>query len=398
MSWKAYPTAWPTQQAMRNAASRWHRRRLLTTTQRQAIEAAYPLGFYRPGLLLRIGLFLFTCVGVAGAVAFLALFGAIAQLEDFRLLGWAVALGCLAGLELLIRSSRHYHSGSDTALLYIALATLAVLLTDAAETLMPAAYRYTDSLANPYLPLLLLPLLVLLLLATIRYADRLVAAALYLTFLLLTANWLLQMPAGQLLLPFVLMLVAAGTYRLLRRLRQRPDYLYYHPCLQVLKILTLATFYLAGNYYIVREGNAQLSGLYPSAQIPLAPLFYLFTALIPVVYIAVGLRQPSRVWLLTGLAATAFSLFTLRYYRAILPPEIAAVLAGVLLLGVAAWATRYLRPARHDLTSLPNDEQLPHFNLESLVVAQTAVVPQAPPAGLEFGGGHSGGAGAEGTY
>jgi hypothetical protein len=398
MKMKAYPLQWATQEAMQDAASRWFRRQLLTAAQHQAIIAAYQPDFYRPGRLLRIGLVLFTCVGVAGATAFLALFGAAARLEDFRLLGWAVALGCLGTQEAVIREFRHYRSGADSALLYIGLVALALLLAEAADHLLPPGGTYSSGFGSPHYALLLLPILALLLLATLRYADWLVAAVAYVVLLAVLANWLLQLAIGRLLLPFALMLTAVGAYALLRRLRQRPDYLYYRPCLQVLEVLTLATFYLASNYYMVREGNAEISGLYTSVQVPLAPLFYLFTAIIPLVYIAVGLRKRRRLWLLTGLAAAAFSLFTLRYYRAVLPPEMAAVLAGAFLLILAVWAARYLRPARHGLTSLPDADQPSHLNLESLVVAQTAQVPQAPTPGFEFGGGRSGGGGADGVY
>jgi hypothetical protein len=61
-------------------------------------------------------------------------------------------------------------------------------------------------------------------------------------------------------------------------------------------------------------------------------------------------------------------------------------------------ALRYLRTPRHGLTAAPDDEATPHFNLESLIVAQTAHVPAAPEAGFQFGGGHSGGGGANSTY
>jgi len=398
MKMKAYPSAWALQEAMQTATTRWLRRHLLTDTQHQALQAAYKPDFYRPGLFSRIGLMLFTCVGVAGAAALLAMFGAVARLEDFRLLGWAVALGCLGAQEIFIRELRHYRSGTDSALLYISLSVLALLLADWVESLTPLSSRYSADFGSPYHTLVLLPLWGLLVLATLRYADRLVAAATYLVLLALLANWLLLFPMGRLLLPFALMLAAAGVHWLVRRLRQRPDYPYYRSCLLVLEVLTLATFYLAGNYYIVREGNAEISGLYLSEQIPLAPLFYLFTALIPLVYIVVGLRRPSRLWLLVGLAATAFSVFTLRYYRSVMPPELAAVLGGLFLLLLAVWAVRYLRPARHGLTSLADADQPTSFNLESLVVAQTAAVPAAPTPGFEFGGGQSGGAGASGTY
>ncbi|WBO84551.1 hypothetical protein [Hymenobacter yonginensis] len=398
MKVKAYPLLWTTQEAMEAAAPRWFRRQLLTDAQYQAIRAAYQPDFYRPGLLLRIGLVLFTCVGVAGAAAFLALFGAAARLEDFRLLGWAVALGCLGTQEVIIREFRHYRSGTDSALLYIGLFVLALLLAEAADHLLPSGTTYASGFGSPHYALLLLPMLGLLLLATLRYADRLVAAATYLVLLALLANWLLQLSIGRLLLPFALMLMAVAVYQILQRWRQRPDYLYYRACLIVLEVLALATFYLAGNYYVVREGNAEISGLYQSVQVPLAPLFYLFTAIIPLVYITVGLRKRSRLWLLTGLAAVAFSLFTLRYYRSVLPPEMAAVLAGTFLLVLAVWAARYLRPARHGLTALADADQPTSFNLESLVVAQTAQAPTAPTPGFEFGGGHSGGGGADGSY
>lgn len=395
MNFKAYNPVWPYRETMQAASTRWQRRGLITAEQQQAIQAAHPLEFYRPGLFLRIGLFIFACIGAFGGIGFVAL---LTELDHFKTLAFLSAVGTWAALEFFIRSSRLYHAGADTALLYIALGWtstgLAILLDEA----LPLVFHSTMSVGNGYTSLLLSPLLLLFLLATIRYADRLVAAATYVLAVALVANWLLQWPTGRLLLPFALMLVAVGLYRVVALLRRRPDFLYYRACLTVVEILTLATFYLAGNYYIVREGNALLSGSFRSAQIPFAPVFYLFTALVPFLYIAVGLRRPSRVWLLTGLAAGAFSLFTLRYYHSLLPPELAAVLAGLVLLAVAVWASRYLRPARHGLTSLPDDEQPPHFNLESLVVAQTAVAPTAPEPGFQFGGGHSGGGGAEGVY
>lgn len=395
MSWKAYNPAWALHEAMHATTARWHRRNLLTPAQQLAIQATYPLDFYRPGLFLRIGLFIFACIGAFGGAGFFAL---LTELKHFRAVAMLGGFGTLAALEFFIRSSRLYHAGADQALLYIALGWFSVVLADVVQDAVPYSSRYDSSLGSSYLFLILGPLFLLFLAATIRYADRLVAAGTYLLLLLLLANWLLQVSAGRLVLPFVLMLASGAAYWLVKRLSQRPDYLYYRRCLLVLQALALATFYLAGNYYVVREGNAQLSSQYVSAQIPFAPLFCLFTAVIPLVYIAVGLRHPSRIWLLTGLAAAVFSLFTLRYYRALMPPEIAAVLAGTVLLALAAWAARYLRPARHGLTSLTDDEHSSHFNLEALVVAQTAVVPQAPPPGFQFGGGHSGGGGADGTY
>jgi hypothetical protein len=396
MNLKAYNPIWAYHEAMRAAAARWHRRKLLTNEQQQTIRVAYPLDFYRPGLFLRIGLFIFACIGASGMVGMMAL---ITQFNHFKPLAFVAAICTWVALEFFIKSSRLYHAGADNAMLYMALGWAGTWLTAVLDDALPSPISYQSSpLGGIHTTLLLGPLFLLCLVATIRYADRVVAAATYCILLLLIIVWLLQLPFGRLLLPFLLMAVSMGTYQLVALLSKRPDYPYYRRCLLILKVLALVTFYLAGNYYIVREGNALLSGDYLVRQIPLAPIFYVFTALIPLIYIGIGLRRPDRVWLLTGLAAAAFSLFTLRHYRTVLPPEIAAVLVGLLLVVIAIWTTRYLRPARHGLTSLPDDAQPPHFNLESLLVAETATVPTAPEAGFQFGGGHSGGGGATGVY
>jgi hypothetical protein len=157
--------------------------------------------------------------------------------------------------------------------------------------------------------------------------------------------------------------------------------------------------YAAGNYLVVREGNAELlGGGSPSQQIPLAPLFYAFTAGIPLLYIVLSLRRHDRLLLTMGLLTLAFSTYTLRYYRSLLPPEIAATLGGAVLLLGALAALRYLLTPRHGLTAAADKDATPQFNLESLVVAQTAHVPAAPEVGVQFGGGQSGGGGAEGTF
>jgi hypothetical protein len=199
----------------------------------------------------------------------------------------------------------------------------------------------------------------------------------------------------------VMMGSACGLLKLQRSLTHRlagtqlADY--YANCLLLLKVLGLVVFYLGGNYLVVREGNAGLHNLPTSEQVPFAPVFYALTAGIPLLYIVLGLRRADRPTLLVGLLALAFSLFTLRHYRSVLPPEVAAVIGGAVLLVISGVSLRALRPARFGLTSLPDDEPR-FFNLENLIQAQTAHAPNAPAAGFEFGGGQSGGGGATGTF
>ncbi|WP_324671269.1 hypothetical protein [Hymenobacter sp. GOD-10R] len=399
---KAYNPAWPFAQAVRVAANRWNKLGLLTAAQHDAIEAAYPLDYYRPHFFLRILLFIFTLIGgsMAGTFFVLLLLPGSTKHEEtiipiIMLMG---AAGCFFALESSIKSSRLYHSGPDNALLYMGLSSLTGLLGYSVDSLLPSIFHYGFSLTNPFLSLLLLPMLAVLLVATIRYADRVVATVAYFVYLLLIANILLQFSLGRLVLPFAVMLASAVAYGLLRKLARRPDYLYYKQCFNCLKALTLITFYLGGNYLVVREGNAELAHLFVSPQIPFAPLFYAFTAVIPLAYIVIGLRRPNRIWLWVGLLAVGFSFYTLRFYRSLLPPEVAATLAGTALVVLAGFAIRYLRTPRHGLTAASDEETPPLLNLEALIVAQTASVTAPPAPGFQFGGGTSGGGGATGNF
>ena len=396
MNWQAYNPDWAFHTALRARAARWQRQQLLSPAQLAVIEAAYPLPYYRPAWPLRVGLFIFSWLGIASAGGFLFMLTGGDSPFAAGLLG---GLACFGVLELMIRQSRFYHAGADNALLYAGLGTAAGLIF----YLFFAARGWNTNdfnLYDTYLQLLLL--LVMLLAAIVRYADALVTAAALLATLLLVAIAGLQTALGQALLPFLLMATAAGTLALYRVLAHRvagtilADY--YATCLLTLKVLALAVFYLGGNNLVVREGNAALHDLSSSVQIPFAPIFYALTAGIPFLYIILGLRRADRPTLLVGLLTLVFSLYTLRHYRSLLPPEVAAVVAGVVLTLLAGTLLRILRPVRFGFTSLPDDEPR-HFNLENLIQAQTAHAPAAPTTGgFEFGGGHSGGGGATGHF
>ena len=392
----AYPTAWARHDAVRAAAARWLKQGFVAAEQRAAINEAHAVDYYRPNIFLRIGLFIFTCIGAAAAAGTVALF--TEPLHSVAAILLVCGLGALGVLELLIHSSRHYHSGVDTALLYTALLSFAGLL----------GYEYFDSHGGASFESfvwgngasgfwLLLALLLLFGAATLRYADRLVAALTYFAYLAIVARLLLHLPAGQLLLPFTLMLASMAAYFFSEKARQRADVYYYEVVLDVIKFLALISFYLAGNYLIVREGNAALTNFPVSVQIPLAPLFCFFTVVVPLAYIYFGLRQANRMLLLVGLGVVCFSIYTYRFYHSLLPPEIAAGLAGLVLIAGAAAALRYLHTPKHGLTAAADDDE-PHFNLESLIVAQTATAPAAHTPGFEFGGGQSGGGGATGQF
>ncbi|GAA4012100.1 hypothetical protein GCM10022408_25860 [Hymenobacter fastidiosus] len=407
MNRKAYNEQGIFNRLVQPTVRRWCKSGLISAEQAQAIRPAFASGFYRPHLFVRIALFLFT--GFAGLAASSLVFLFVNesltvgnQAFELRLLPGCLIAGAGAYflLEQLIRTHHLYRSGTDNALLYLALGYWLTALGLFYGIVFRQALDFDLLMARGLLALLLLPGWLLLLAAVVRYADPLVSVGAYGLYLVIIAVFTLQFSLGKALLPFVLMLAAAGSYQLVRRLTRRSDYLYYRTCLRIAKALSLGCFYLGGNYLVVREANAALNDLPTSIQISFAPLFYLFTAAIPLVYLTLGLRRADRIFLCTGLLTLAFSLYTYRFYRQLLPPEWALTLGGALLVLLAGGAMRYLRTPKHGLTAEPADRPDPELlNLESLALAHVAESGrQVPEPGFRFGGGSSGGGGAEGRY
>lgn len=398
MKLQGYNPEWAFRSALRAQAVRWQRQQLLSPAQLSGIEAAYPLDYYRPEWPLRVGLFLFTTLGLG------MLSGLVLLVTDSSVLPAVLltCVGCFIALEKVIQKRRFYHAGADNALLYVGLGTAIWVIFHLCSIYLWPENLFDDSIPDArYLAPVLVLVLALLVAAALRYADALVTTAAFVTTLLLVVLVSLQAAWGKTLLPFLVMGTAAGTLALHRALAHRvastPVADYYATCLVILKVLGLVMLYLGGNYLVVREGNAALHDLSDSVQVPFRLIFYALTAGLPLLYLALGLRRADRPTLVVGLSALAFSLYTLRYYRSLLPPEVAAVVVGTVLTVVAGFLLRFLRPARFGLTSEPDDEPR-HFDLENLIQAQTAYMPAAPAGGFEFGGGESGGGGATGKF
>jgi len=161
--------------------------------------------------------------------------------------------------------------------------------------------------------------------------------------------------------------------------------------------MALVSFYLAGNYYVVREGNAMLNSLSESVQIVYAPIFYFFSGIIPALYIFFGLRNHDRRLLIIGILVAAFSIFTYQIYFSTLPTEIELVLLGAILIAFSIVAIKKLNPEKFKITSEPIGTNK-HKDLEALLVNQAIIQPGQGSSQTQFGGGNFGGGGAGGAY
>ncbi len=389
---KAYNPLWSENNFIQKTAQKWLKQGFLSKEQSLEIEKTYPHDYYDPNIFLKIGLFTFTILATSFSISLMSIFFLSIYQSNLNIA--AVIQSLLIGgvflflLENLIKSRKLYHSGVDNALIYMALGAFCITIYFLFEKLNPSTWLFL---------MLFLPLFVG---TTIRYAESVVCTLTYFLILGIFVSIALGSFWGKTLLPFIVMIVSAGIYFVVKKLSTRQDYLYYETCLTILKTLSLITFYLGGNYLFVREGNALINNLSlpVSPQVAFAPIFYFFTTIIPLAYLFCGLRYRDRLILILGLITLGFSIFTYRFYFSILPVEIALTLGGILLIALAGGLIQYLKTAKKSFTYQPDDE-FEGINLEAMLMSQViqSKIPQQGDT-FQFGGGDAGGGGAGGEY
>lgn len=389
---KAYNPQWSANDSTQQTAQKWFRKGFLSQEQLSEVQKSYPLDFYNPSSFLKIGLFIFTILAASFSTSIMSLFF-IAPFESnyqLAIIIESIVIGVVFtfALESLIKSRKLYHSGIDNALLYMALGAFCT-----------AIYLIFEQ-AHPPTWLFLLIFLPFFIIALIRFADLVVSCITFFLALSILISLALTSPWGKTFLPFIIMIFSVSVYFLVKQLGKRNDYLYYEQCLGIAKTLSLVSFYLGGNYWVVREGNAIINDLSRavSPQIAFAPIFYFFTLAIPMAYIFFGLRNRDRLLLIIGMLASGFSVFTYRYYFGFLPTEIALTLSGILLIALSGGLIYYLQNIKYGFTYQPDNER-EGMNLEALLMSQVvqSKIPQQGDS-FRFGGGDTGGGGAGGEY
>ena len=362
---------------------------LITGEEDTRIRAAYPVTLYTPNLFIRIGLFLLTTVIVIASAGLLALMiSSNANSVAVPLL--FTGLFSIGILEYLVYRKRHFRSGVDDALLWLA-----------AALILTAIDFFFDHVSDLQLWLLAF---VMSLWCTLRFADRIMALAAYSSLLGIlfctVGEW---GSTGRLLLPFSIMVVAAATGLISASLYKKRPYRHYRDCLILLKVACLLSFYAAGNIFVVRELQFSFFGWRAAANTPrlLSGFFWIWTLIIPFLYLGRGIQKKDRIFLWMGLALIAAAISTIRYYHALLPLEWAMVIGGALLITVSYTLIKYLRTPRYGLTDRedPGGHPIAGLQLESILIAET-FPPATPPVsdGFRFGGGSGGGGGAGGEF
>jgi hypothetical protein len=106
------------------------------------------------------------------------------------------------------------------------------------------------------------------------------------------------------------------------------------------------------------------------------------------------------VLLRVGVILLAAIVFTVPYYHAVLPLEIAMTVGGLILMGIAYALIQYLQQPKNGFTyeAIADKHLLDKMNIEAIVIAETFTAVQPADNHTGFGGGSFGGGGSSGYF
>jgi hypothetical protein len=350
-------------------------------------------------ILIRIMMFLLGCFAYGSTCGFLSLIMIDGLDSHWEVLLLVFAIIGFIGQEfILAKSTTMFGYGLDDAAILGAILASAVFVSSVSDNnnltismivAITSAFCYFRYLHLPSALIAFLSITASLFFSLINYCQY-----------------------GQQLMPFAMLLFAGILYFLASKKIKNITEPYYKNGLLVLQSFSLLLFYFAGNYFVVRElsfkmqlDNLQMNDPYPvaSSEIPMAWLFYGCTLLIPIIYLVFSLFKKDKMMLWIGMLNIGFTVFTIRNYHHVLPPEVALTISGLLLFAVAFFAIRKLKNKESGVTFIPNKFESSNslLQLETIAsAAQFGLKPEikAPDSNMEFGGGGFSGGGGGGNY
>ncbi|HJT74853.1 MAG TPA: hypothetical protein VJ720_12555 [Chitinophaga sp.] len=363
----------------------------ITAEEHAAIVAAHPSTLYTPNIFMRIGLFILTSIIMLFSSGLFALMSLSGKDEGITILSFILGIISYIVLEVMVREKKHHKSGADSALMWWA----------SVSTLVGVGVATSGDLGILGWSLIVL---LLSLWFTLRFADVSMSIIAHLAFLATLFSISIRLgTAGRIITPFLLMGASLAVYLLAGKLSRIHTYRHYRRCLEVLKALGLLTLYVSGNYLVVREVSNEMFGLdlQPGESIPGGWIFWIFTVVLPPLYIYLGLRKKDRILIVAGLILLAAIVFTIRYYHSVAPIEVAMTLGGAFMILVAYFVTKYLKEPKKGFTAAEDDEKhaLQRLQIEAVIISQTmSHTPQPAQGEVKFGGGTGSGGGATGEY
>ncbi len=354
-------------------------------TYRKILEA-HASDLYTPNFFIRIASGLLTAIAVIFSGLLLGLM-ANASSEEFLVpFVLFLCIACYVVLELLIKQKQYYNAGVDNVLMCCSIIFLV-------SSFFIEDYTGNDIAAASFATIFCLWL-------CIRFTDGFMAllsfSALYILIILLCSKAGL---IGEAIAPFALMFISVIVYAVATRSLKNENLLFYHYSCKAVRFLTLISFYISANYFIINEAGKAMFSSTTSMPQTLSMLYWILSVLIPIVYIVYGLRKRDLLFIRIGFVLLIATILTIHYYHQFLPPEINMLIGGLSLIAISYALTKYLRIPKHGYSfenTYRNKKEL--MNVEALIIAQVFGKSNNKQKGFEFGGGSSGGGGATGNY
>jgi hypothetical protein len=358
----------------------------ISNVSNNKILQAYPSKLYTPNYFIRIALGLLTIVAVLFSGLLLFLLFSMPEKGTMPLLIF-LAILCYITLEFLVKSKRYYNAGVDNVLMIIVIAFIG------------GAFFISDY-ETPWLAMSGV-IMAIALWMSIRFTDAFMAMVSYCClFMFLFLLYLKSGNIAKATAPLMMMVVSALVYFMMKKLVDSKTFIYRF-CLKAVTFLTFVTFYISGNYFIVKELSNQMFQLQlsPNDPILIGWLFWTLTLTIPPAYIIYGVIKKDFLVMRTGLGLIAATIFTVKYYYTILPAEIEMLIGGIVLIALSYTLIKYLATPKYGFTALdlyPSKKVA--LNAEALIIAETFnKQPAIENHGL-YGGGSGEGGGATGEF
>jgi hypothetical protein len=382
--------------AVRAAARAWKKAGAIDSAALAAVETACPDDRHRLGPVFRVLVFLFAILAVNGASGFIwALVNSAGDVAPPAIL-LVFGLALLVLTELQVTKMRRAQGGTEAATSLVGIGYLVAFagwmadesrlgfLHTAAAVLLTAAFLLAGAAWRWGYPL---------------YAGAAMAALL---------GSFTVFPGGRLIWIVLPLVAAPALARLAGSARLPPAHR--ASCAAALGV-ALVGLYVALNLASYDLGWLERDrfdwrfhpGVWGGAA---RPLFIAATALIPPVYLALGLRSRRWVFLILGLGTGIASLVTLRAYVHVAPLWAELTALGALLIAAVAVLRRYLDAGpgkeRHGFTAEPLFEDSGRRRILEAGAAVLSLSPEARPVHeepkLTGGGGEFGGGGASSEF
>lgn len=340
-------------------------------------------------LLVRFGFFLLGCLMFGSICGMLTLTIFSVVQEKYKIFLFLMTLIGIGGLEIQCRQN-HYGFGIDDAFLLSFLLVLGIFIGvtfDGNELLIASCITIASVFTyNRYLHLSSMLIACFAVTATIAYTAFELGSI------------------GKSLLPFIMMLLATAAYFISKKGLEKLDTIYYYNGLQLINNYALILFYLAGNYLVVRELSIMLLGneISNGQDIPFALFFYAFTFIVPIGYLLLALKTRNRLMLWIGTLALGFSIYTIRFYYALLPIEIALSIGGFVLFFFSYFVIKRIKDKETGISfkadRFIDSNALAHAEI-LIAATQMGMKPTAvDESKIKFGGGDFSGGGSSGSF